>query len=187
MHLLLCSILNINVQLIYICLTYIYIAYGINREYFFIANISLYASHFMYGTPRGPRKAEIRWFIMTSSNGNNLPRYWPFVRGIHRWPVNSHHKGHWRGALMFSLIPEHLSKQSWGWWCETPSHSLWRHCNVVLSSVYCVSCTTTAPGCSNLGYIFTVGRQLPPMPLPPTKMADAPIGRNKQSRFWGVH
>ena len=70
MHLLLCSILNINVQLIYICLTYIYIAYGINREYFFIANISLYASHFMYGTPRGPRKAEIRWFIMTSSNGN---------------------------------------------------------------------------------------------------------------------
>ena len=24
-----------------------------------------------------------------------------------------------------------LSKQSWGWWFETPSHSLWRHCNVV--------------------------------------------------------
>ena len=31
-------------------------------------------------------------------------RYWPFVRGIHRWPVNSPHKGQWRGALMFSLI-----------------------------------------------------------------------------------
>ena len=31
-------------------------------------------------------------------------RYWPFVRGIHRWPVNSLHKGPWRGALMFSLI-----------------------------------------------------------------------------------
>ena len=27
-----------------------------------------------------------------------------FVRGIHRWPVNSPHKGQWRGALMFSLI-----------------------------------------------------------------------------------
>ena len=27
-----------------------------------------------------------------------------FVRGIHRSPVNSPHKGHWRGALMFSLI-----------------------------------------------------------------------------------
>ena len=32
------------------------------------------------------------------------PRYWPFVQGIHRSPVNSPHKGQWRGALMFSLI-----------------------------------------------------------------------------------
>ena len=31
------------------------------------------------------------------------PRYWPFVRGIHRWPVNSLHKGQRRGALMFSF------------------------------------------------------------------------------------
>ena len=31
-------------------------------------------------------------------------RYWPFVRGIHRSPVNSTHKGQWLGALMFSLI-----------------------------------------------------------------------------------
>ena len=29
---------------------------------------------------------------------------WPCVRGIHRSPVNSPHKGQWRGALMFSLI-----------------------------------------------------------------------------------
>ena len=34
----------------------------------------------------------------------HFPRYWPFVWGIHRWPVNSPHKGQWRGALMFSLI-----------------------------------------------------------------------------------
>ena len=31
-------------------------------------------------------------------------RYWPLVRGIHRPPVNSLHKGQWRGALMLSLI-----------------------------------------------------------------------------------
>ena len=37
----------------------------------------------------------------------NFPRYWPFVRGIHRSPVNSPHKGQWRGAVMFSLI--------WAW------------------------------------------------------------------------
>ena len=34
----------------------------------------------------------------------HFPRYWPFVRGIHRSPVNSPHKGQWRGALMFPLI-----------------------------------------------------------------------------------
>ena len=34
----------------------------------------------------------------------HFPRYWPFVRGIHRSPVNSPHKGQRRGALMFSLI-----------------------------------------------------------------------------------
>ena len=31
-------------------------------------------------------------------------RYWLFVRGIHRSPLNSPHKGQWRRALMFSLI-----------------------------------------------------------------------------------
>ena len=34
----------------------------------------------------------------------HFPRYWSFVRGIHRSAVNSPHKGQWRGALMFSLI-----------------------------------------------------------------------------------
>ena len=32
-----------------------------------------------------------------------FPRYWPFVRGIHRSPVNSRHKGQWRGALMLFI------------------------------------------------------------------------------------
>ena len=34
----------------------------------------------------------------------HFPRYWPFVRGIHRSAVNYPHKGQWRGALMFSFI-----------------------------------------------------------------------------------
>ena len=34
----------------------------------------------------------------------HFPRYWSFVRRIHRSPVNSPHKDQWRGALMFSLI-----------------------------------------------------------------------------------
>ena len=42
------------------------------------------------------------------------------------------HNGQQRGALMFSLIcalNKRLSKQSWGWWFEMPSRSLWHHCN----------------------------------------------------------
>ena len=27
------------------------------------------------------------------------------------------------------LLNKHLSKQWWGWWFETPSRPLWRHCN----------------------------------------------------------
>ena len=51
----------------------------------------------------------------------HFPRYWPFVRGIQRSPVNFPHKGQWRRNSMFSLI--------WGWWFETPSRPVWRHCN----------------------------------------------------------
>ena len=66
-----------------------------------------------------------------------------FVRGIHRWlrgihrsQVNSPHTDKWRGALIFSLIclNKRLSKQSRRRWVETPSRSLWRHCNVVPNS-----------------------------------------------------
>ena len=38
---------------------------------------------------------------MTSSNGHIFRVTGPSVRGIHRSPVNSPHKGQWRGALMF--------------------------------------------------------------------------------------
>ena len=34
----------------------------------------------------------------------HFPRNWLFVRGIHQSPVNSPHKGQWRGASTFSLI-----------------------------------------------------------------------------------
>ena len=32
--------------------------------------------------------------------------------------------------VFFDLrLIKRLSKQSWGWWFETPSDPLWRHCN----------------------------------------------------------
>ena len=63
-------------------------------------------------------KAEEKWIIPTAPvllwscrvdhddviKWKHIPRNWPFVWGIHRSPVNSPHKGQWRGALMFSVV-----------------------------------------------------------------------------------
>ena len=71
-----------------------------------------------------------RCIMMTSSNGNIFRVTGPLCG---EFTAHSPHKGQGRGALLFSLIcalNKQLSKQSWGWWFETPSHSLWRHCNV---------------------------------------------------------
>ena len=50
-------------------------------------------------------------------------RYWLFVRGIHLSPVNSPHKGQWRGALMFSLPWVWIS----GWVNNREAGDLRRH------------------------------------------------------------
>ena len=42
--------------------------------------------------------------MMTSSNGKICRVTGPFVRGIHRSPMNSSHKGQLRRALIFSSI-----------------------------------------------------------------------------------
>ena len=57
----------------------------------------------LYRVLWGSVSTSFKQIMMTSSNGNIFPRYWPFVRGIHRSPMNSPHQGQWRGALMFSL------------------------------------------------------------------------------------
>ena len=75
----------------------------------------------------------LSWRIMmTSSNGNIFrvtgllcgeftgPRWIPAQRPVTR-----------SFEVSFDLHPnKQLSKQSWGWWSETPSSSLWRHRNV---------------------------------------------------------
>ena len=50
-----------------------------------------------------------------------FPRYWPFVRGIHRW--HSPHKGQWRGVLMFSFICAWMN----GWVNNREAGDLRRH------------------------------------------------------------
>ena len=53
----------------------------------------------------------------------HFPRYRPFVRGIHRSPVNSPHKGQWRRDLKFSLICSWLN----GWVNNREVGDLRRH------------------------------------------------------------
>ena len=74
-----------------------------------------------------PKLARHSWSHDDVIKWKHFPRYWPFVRGIHRSPVNSPHRGQWRGAWVLYLhLDRRLSKQSRRWWFETPSRPLWR-------------------------------------------------------------
>ena len=58
----------------------------------------------------------------------HFPRHWPFVRVTGEFPAQRPVRRSFN--IFFDLrLNEQLSKQSWGWWLETPSRSLWRHCN----------------------------------------------------------
>ena len=69
------------------------------------------------GCPSGRHDDVTKW--------KHFPRYWPICGEFpSQRPVT-------RAFDVFidPLLNKRLSKQSWGWWFETPSCSLWRHCN----------------------------------------------------------
>ena len=97
------------------------------------------SQHWYQALPE-PHDDVIKW--------RHFPRYWPFVRGNHRSPVNSPHKGQWRGALMLSFICVWIN----GWVNNGEAGDLRRHrpyydvivMNVNKSSVwYCGNLTVT--------------------------------------------
>ena len=47
---------------------------------------------------------DISWGHDDVIKWKHFPRYWSFVRGIHRWPLVSPHKGQCREALMFFYL-----------------------------------------------------------------------------------
>ena len=73
-----------------------------------------------------------------------FPRYWPFVRGIHRSPMYSPHKGRWRGALMISLI----SAWTKGWANNRNVGDLRRH----RAHYGVIIMNSTCPSFSSLAY-----------------------------------
>ena len=87
--------------------------------YWYTDNLIEYTSISYAGTHGGV----IKW--------KHFPRYWPFMRGIHRSPVNSPHKCQQRWALMFSLICEWIN----GWVNNRGAGDLRRyraHCDVTV-------------------------------------------------------
>ena len=77
----------------------VYTKWDFMRRYFIVILSCIYYVcffNYMYQWFFMPHDDVIKWKL--------FPRYWPFMRGIHRSPVNSPQKGQWRGALMFSLI-----------------------------------------------------------------------------------
>ena len=69
--------------------------------------------------------------MITSSNGNIFRVTGPLCGN---WPVTGEFPSQRPVTRSFDLffdlrLNKRLSKQSWGWWFETPSCSFWRHCN----------------------------------------------------------
>ena len=86
----------------------------------------------------------------------HFPRYLPFVWGIHRSPVNSPHKGQWRGALMFSLICVWIN----GWVNKRGDGDLRRHHThydiIVMGSLNATSTSRERRGVWNHRQLFVL-------------------------------
>ena len=107
-------------------------------RYFMNRYIMIGITHIATGIPSGlirhSRKlhVEIHEYMVTSSNGNNFRFPGPLCGELtgHRWIPRAKASDAELWCFLWSTPKKRLSKQSWGWWFETPSCSLWRHCNV---------------------------------------------------------
>ena len=90
-------------------------------------------------------KAQFKMFMMTSSYGNNFRIMGPLCGEFTgQRPVTRSFD------VFFDLrLNKRLNKQSWGWWFETPSRSLWRHCNISEKSDHLVLTSIRYTGGTN--------------------------------------
>ena len=124
----------------------------------------------------------------------HFPHHWLFVRGIHQSPVNSPHKGQWRGTLMFSLI----SVWTIGWVNNRDAGDLRRHpahydVTVMFMSRYCHQSTSPvhlwmSVVLIRLGYEAHCSskRLLSMQPLRPKRSLCPPL-MTRQWRHFGVN
>ena len=94
-----------SAQIFHITLTLLFLSLAKSVLYFHAQRLMIQ----IFDVPHGSWQSHIGIPNHNTTNDDvikwkHFPRYWPFVRGIHRSPVISPHKGQWRGALIFSLI-----------------------------------------------------------------------------------
>ena len=103
-----------------------------------------------YWTHLGPR------WLKVADVGSSSCRHWAYVwhddviKWKHIFRVTGHLCGEFTGDrwilrskvsdvelryFLWSALNTRLSKQWWGWWFETPSRPLWRHCNGKISMI----------------------------------------------------
>ena len=130
-----------------------------------------------------------------------FPRYWPFVRGIHRSPVNSPHKGQWRGALMFTLSCARIN----GWVNNREAGDLRRyrtHYDVIVMFRVTGLCVGNSPGPVNSPHKGPVTREMFPfddvimtiitspkwreMSLTPGLLSNFLLASARSWAWWGV-
>ena len=118
----------------------------------------------------------------------HFPRSWSFVRGIHRSPVNSPHKGQWRGALMFSLMCAWINR----WVNNREAGDLRRHrahydvtvmarllCFVLLWSY----CWTLRDLCDR----FTIFIRVAPLPLKQPRRGREIVQSSCHVHYFGIY
>ena len=71
-------------------------------------------------------------YMMTLSNGNifRVTGHLCVEFTGDRWIPHTKASDAWLWCFFDLRLNKRVSKQSWGWWFETPSRKLWRHCNV---------------------------------------------------------
>ena len=109
--------------------------------YLLLAWTSCWKKQQICGNLRCPDTQAIMMMLLLDDviKWKHFPRNWPFVRGIHRsrWFPRTKASDAELWCFFYLRLNKRLSKQSWGWWFETLSWSLWGHCNALKPSWWC--------------------------------------------------
>ena len=107
-----------------------------NSVYLKVAQ-QVFNTHFYHSPIQHDKNSQLTRdeFMMASSNGNIFrvtgPLWGEFTGD--RWIPLTKASDAELWCFLDLRLNKRLNKQSWGWWFETPTCSLWRHCNVVPS------------------------------------------------------